>query len=382
MAPWFFQLLGITPQGARFEMMFFALAAVLGMALLANHHRAKRSWTDEWFVPLAGLLLAAGGLVRLGAAASGHLAFGEEGLQLPTYGVALAGSLAFGIWLMARHIRRVPDSPMSVEDLLDLAFVVIVTGMAGGRILSLATELRPVVLACFSGDGASCRQALSFWDGGLAFYGGVIGSSLATVVFCRLRGLHLRAVLDTVIPYIALGHAIGRLGCFAAGCCHGAVCDPRLGVHYAADSHVYQFQWSRADTAGRAALEAMGHSFPVHPAQLYESAGELLLAVILVAWVLPRRRYVGQLFATWLGGYAIVRFVLELVRGDAERGFLFEVEWAGLSQALGMPAELPVMLSTSQAIALGMLAGAFALRWRWSNPPGIEPKRRRRGGRR
>jgi phosphatidylglycerol:prolipoprotein diacylglycerol transferase len=382
MAPWFFQLFGIRPQGAAFEVGLFLVAAVIGVGLLYSHHRAGRSWTSEWFVPLAGGLFVAGGLFRAVAAATGRLAFGVEGFQLPTYGVVLAGSLAFGIWLMARHIKRVPDSPISLDDLLDLAFVVIVSGMAGARLLSLATELRPVVIACFGGDGSSCRQALSFWDGGLAFYGGVISSSIATLVFCRVKGLHLRAVLDAVIPYIALGHAIGRLGCFAAGCCHGAVCDARLGVHYAADSHVFEFQWSRADASGRAALEAMGHSFPVHAAQLYESMGELLLAVLLIGWVLPRRRYVGQLFATWLGGYALVRFALELVRGDLERGFLFEIRWAGLSQALGMPAELPVMLSTSQAIALGMLGTAVALRWRWSNPPGIEPVRRRRGGRR
>jgi phosphatidylglycerol:prolipoprotein diacylglycerol transferase len=380
-APWFFELLGITPSGAAFETGLFLVLASVGAVLLFAHIRSGRSWRTDWFLPLAGSVLAGGGLLRAGLALSGSLTFGEEGLRLPTYGVSLAFSMGLAIWMGARHLQRVPDPPMTVEDLLDFAFVTIGTGMLGGRLLSLATELRPVVVSCFGGDAQACWQTVSFWDGGLAFYGGVVGSTLGAWWFCHRKKLHIRAVLDVAIPYIAMGHAIGRLGCFAAGCCHGAQCASPWGVVYPRDSHVRRFQWAHGSLEERMALQSMDGSFPVHAAQLYESLGEAALCLLLLWWVLPRRRYVGQLFVTWLMGYAALRFVLELFRGDSERGFLFEVAWPELSVWTGMPADWPVLLSTSQAIALGMVGLALALRHAWTRPPGIEPVRRRRGGR-
>jgi prolipoprotein diacylglyceryltransferase len=79
--------------------------------------------------------------------------------------------------------------------------------------------------------------------------------------------------------------------------------------------------------------------------------------------VLPRRQYVGQLLVHWLALYAVARTALELFRGDEERGFVVRVVLEPLNTLLGVPAGVPLFLSTSQTIALGMFALALGIRW-------------------
>jgi len=135
-----------------------------------------------------------------------------------------------------------------------------------------------------------------------------------------------------VIPF---GLFFGRLGCFFGGCCFGTVTDHPLGISFpaysaASDKHLRD---------GLLASKALP-SLPVHATQLYEAAGCLLLAAVLALYVHPRKRFDGQVMLCFLGGYAVLRFLIEIVRDD-DRGAV-----------LG--------LSTSQWIGVAILAGVAA----------------------
>jgi phosphatidylglycerol:prolipoprotein diacylglycerol transferase len=156
---------------------------------------------------------------------------------------------------------------------------------------------------------------------GMAFLGGLIVGGVAGLAIVRRFRLPLGAVGDAAAPAIPIGHAIGRLGCLLAGCCHGSPSGSWPGL-------VFRDPDAPAFAISRGAL-------PLHPVQLYEAIGLVLLGAGLL---LARRkaRWRGRLLPAYLGGYAILRLLTETLRGDQGRG--------GVGP-----------LSTSQLIAIALL---------------------------
>ena len=126
--------------------------------------------------------------------------------------------------------------------------------------------------------------------GGLVFYGGVFTSLVFGVLYIRRSRLSIFDVLDVVSPYIALGHSIGRIGCFLNGCCYG---NPIYGLSDLAIQ----------DTPIR------------HPTQIYSSLFLLLLYMILRV-IFRFRDFSGQVFFCYLALYTLGRFFIEFLRGD------------------------------------------------------------------
>jgi len=177
--------------------------------------------------------------------------------------------------------------------------------------------------------------------GGLVFYGGALAILWAMRLGCRLWGLSPWPLLDAVCRFAPLGHAFGRLGCFFGGCCFGAPTDSCLGLQFPAGSPAFL----QHRTAGLLAPDAVA-SLPVHPSQLYETVGNLLLFALLLA--VSKRRVglpPGRLTTLYLLGYALLRFGLEFLRGDDLRGVYFG-------------------LSTSQYVAIIVAAAAVLVVWR------------------
>ena len=368
MQPWFFDLLGITSSGSVFETYFFLTVAAVGGLVLARELRLRMPWDESWFARCLGGAMVGFGCWRMWAAQQGDLMFGATGLQIPTYGVAMASGFGIGIWLTWRAAVRAPDKPLEPVKVLDAAFVIILVGVLGARCLALLSDRSSELLACVGLEGAGpslaeCGQLLRFWDGGLAFYGGIISGLLAAVIWCRVSRVDTLALGDLAIPYVALGHAIGRLGCLAAGCCRGAACDVRHGITFPEGGSVWETHWMQATAVEREWMLEHGSSLPTYPTQLYEALIEVLLMGWLVFVVLPRRQYVGQLLVHWLALYAVARTILELFRGDEERGFVVRVVVEPLNALLGVPPGEALFLSTSQTIALGMFALALGIRW-------------------
>jgi phosphatidylglycerol:prolipoprotein diacylglycerol transferase len=300
-----------------------------------------------------------------------HVGSREVGLH--TYGVLIAVGLAAGLVLGAREARR---RHLDVGRVLDFAFWAIVAGFVGSRLAYGLVNVGDFARAC-AGAGAprsvgavlsDCTRILHVWEGGLVFYGGAVGAALVAAVFARRNGWSFWVLGDVFAPGIALGHALGRLGCFAAGCCFGKTATGDWGVAFPSGSVAF-------DELSSLGFVAPGATFTprLHPTQLYEALGEALLFAALLL-VRPRlRARPGALALGYAAGYALLRFVVEMFRGDVARRYVFELATPRLASALGLPATEPLFLSVGQLGSVALLAAcvvALARRRRaWDPPP-------------
>ena len=162
-------------------------------------------------------------------------------------------------------------------------------------------------------------------QGGLVFYGGFFLALAAIIVYCRMQKLNLIRVLDIATPSLAVGHAIGRVGCFLNGCCYGKPTDFFTGIAHPADS-----------------VPAMRYGVvPLHPVQLYEAGINILLGILMM--YLIRKGKPGMATSAYLAIYGVIRFADEFFRGD-HRQF-----WNGLTPAqtiglLMVPAGIALMI--------------------------------------
>ncbi|MSP60070.1 MAG: prolipoprotein diacylglyceryl transferase [Myxococcales bacterium] len=291
-----------------------------------------------------------------------QLRIGENDLALRAYGVLIAVGFVSGLLLCTREARRTGHDPDRIRDLF---FYLLVAALAGARLLYVVTNVAEFRRVCAEGDASrtpwrlilDCSRPLHVWEGGLVFYGGLAGALLAGLFYTRRHGMSFFASADLVTPSLAIGHAIGRIGCFLAGCCFGRPTGSPLAVHFPPEALAFQ------EMVARGLLPASAGCTPgLHPTQLYEAAGELAIFVLLVV-VQRRKRPAGHLFVLWMGLYALLRAAIEIFRGDQARRYVIELATPALDGILGLDPGSASFLSTSQAGSL--LAFAIALlAWR------------------
>ncbi len=365
MAQFVHQLLGVPNRGFAFEAVFWFLVAALGAVVLYREWRSGRTFGNGALAWLAGAAFAGFGLWRwCGVVLFRHLYFGEAGLHVPTYGVAMAVGFSVAIFFGYRDFERTPG-PLDGDKAIDVGFWLVVSGLVGARLLFMLTEIPHYVQLCrepLPGATPDCLAVLRFWEGGLVFYGGMIGQIVGSAIWCRRNAVPFFHLADAVSPWAALGHFFGRLGCIAGGCCFGAVREHGPGLVYPEGSPPWTAQLMAHDGAVREALITGGTSLPTWPVPAAEALVELGVCLLLALWTKRRKRFEGQLFLTWVAIYAAARFVLEIYRGDIVRGFVFEWVATGANRLLGLPAETVTMLSTSQAVAVAALVGALITR--------------------
>jgi phosphatidylglycerol:prolipoprotein diacylglycerol transferase len=171
-------------------------------------------------------------------------------------------------------------------------------------------------------DGAGPVGALRHGrldQGGLAFFGGLIGGALGALWSARKKKLPVRATLDVAASLVPLGHAFGRLGCFLNGCCFGKITHSWIGVRFprVVDKAGYIIgspPFLHHQSQGLIALSEEW-SLPVHPTQLYEVGYNLIFFAILT-FALPRRRRAGDVAWLYAILYGCARFVNEFFRAD------------------------------------------------------------------
>jgi len=260
-------------------------------------------------------------------------------VPLHTYGLLIATAFLVGLWLAGRGARR---QGLDGERVQDLTFWILIAGMVGSRILFIVVNWDD-----YAKDPVS---VFYFWKGGLVFYGGFLGAVLVSYVYMKKHGMPFLAYADVLIPSVSIGHAIGRLGCFAAGCCWGGACDAHfaLAARFPPEALAYQSQLAQHLISAGAPT-----TLPIHPTQLYESLGELVIFTVLTLWR-SRKRIDGELLALWLILYAPLRSLVESFRGDEERGRVFNFLGAWAKKAWWN-------LSTSGLISVGILAAGLAL---------------------
>jgi len=239
-------------------------------------------------------------------------------ITLHTYGVLLAIAFLAGLWVASRQARKAGLDPARITD---MAVYVLIGGLIGAKLMLVAVEYKFYF--------QNPRELLSILQSGGVFYGGLLGALPVAWWYARRHALDGWRTADVLAPGVAVGQAIGRLGCFAAGCCYGRSCDKPWGV---------TFRDAYATRAVGTPLD-----IPLHPTQLYESAAVLLLFLGLL-WLAGRKKFNGQVALAYMACYAVIRFVIEFYRGDAARGTVFH----GL-------------LSTSQFIAILVVLGVAVL---------------------
>jgi phosphatidylglycerol---prolipoprotein diacylglyceryl transferase len=218
-------------------------------------------------------------------------------LTIYTYGVLLAAAYLLGLQLA---IVRARTRGLDQTRVLDLGIYIIISALVGAKLLLLVTDYRSFA--------DNPRALLDLARSGGVFYGGLILAVGVALWYIRRIGLPLWTTCDVFAPGIALGHVVGRFGCFFAGCCYG---------------RPTTVPWAITFTNPAAAINVgTPLNVPLHPTQLYEAGAEALILVVLLATESRGRRFAGRTFWLYMLLYAISRFIIEMFRGDP-RGTVF-----------------------------------------------------------
>jgi phosphatidylglycerol:prolipoprotein diacylglycerol transferase len=298
----------------------------------------------------------------------------------PAYFTLLAMGFFAAMWLTTRRARRIGMDEVRV---LDTNLWMFFWGLVGARVLHLVADghfheyvhmctdpkLVPAIDAKVSSCASAaqcgydylcdlatnkcypprdCFAAIKLWRGGYAYYGGFLFAVAFAIWYTRRHKMGFWRTADLAAPAIALGLVFGRIGCFLNGCCYGKVTDGALGVIFPRGGGVWRAQLEAHVISGA------DRALAVHPTQLYESAGCLVLFLLLYFVVTPRARHHGDVFAGLLIGYGILRSLVEIFRDD-DRGVLFG--W----------------LSTSQIISAPLIAGGLVLWALRARRPAVAP---------
>ena len=217
----------------------------------------------------------------------------------------MAVAFLVGLWAAGRRGVRDGIAPEKVHD---SGIWLLLGTIIGARTLYVITYWSTLMEKPLFPQ-APWTEIFMVHRGGLVFYGGLVGASLACILYAHRKKIPLWKLADVLAPSIALGYVFGRFGCFMNGCCYGRVCDVPWKVRFPYGSEPWSSQFARG-LIGRE-----DQTLPVHPTQLYESFLSLGLYLGL-AWLYRRKKFDGQVFAAYLIGYAITRSIVELFRGD------------------------------------------------------------------
>ena len=242
-----------------------------------------------------------------------------------TYGVLLAAAYLTGLKLaMVRADKRGLD-PARV---LDLGIYIIISALVGAKALLLITDFQT-----FRSDP---RELITLARSGGVFYGGLILAVSVALWYIRRIGLPLWTTCDVFAPGIALGHVVGRFGCFFAGCCYGKPTSRPWGITF-----TDPFAASNVGTP-------LG--VPLHPTQLYEAGAEFLILGLLL-WIERRKGgFAGRTFWLYMLLYAISRFIIEIYRGD-ERGTVGIFSTSQFISILLAPLAIGMLVYLSRALS-------------------------------
>ncbi len=239
-------------------------------------------------------------------------------ITIHTYGLLLAAAFIAGIWITSRNARK---EGISADSIWNMGLVVIFSALVGAKILLLLSDYQ------YYSQNLREIFSLSTLRSTGVYYGGLLLALGSAIWYLIKKRLPAWIMADLAAPGIALGQAIGRIGCLSAGCCYGKPTHMPWGITF----------------TSQYAYENVGVplNIPLHPTQIYESVGAFCLFAFLM-WRLSKKHIAGQILLEYLALYALLRFAIEFFRDD-DRGFV-----------------LYGLLSTSQFIAILTFLGSVA----------------------
>jgi|GEM_PF-169422 len=347
--------------------LWWALAAVAAIALVYAFLGQRKG--DRGTMGIAMV-------VAIGAGVAGYV-FREtkyEAANLPiySYGVMLGLSLVVGWYLTLTLAER---DGLPKETMANCYVVTAIAAIVGARLLYIVTNIDEFRVN--QHDAASAIDFASFFAlrrGGLVAYGGFLGGFLGSWMYLQKQNIRLLPWADVAVPSLASGLLITRVGCYLFGCDFGtrlpASAPPwlqKLGTfpHWSsgtldgggdgAPAWSKHLAAAEHGTPAYAELMKLNHSWPVHPTQIYESVVGLTLLVILL-WQRQHQRFRGQIFFLFAFAYGYLRFLIEMLRDDSERG-----EFGTFPLHLFVPGALAIM---ALAFVFGISLGITNLRTR------------------
>lgn len=315
-----------------------AIAALVALAKMVGKEKDR-----------AGAAMAAGVAVvaliaRFTALKGNTESWAMGNIPIYSYGVMLGLSLVVG-WYLTLGLAERDGLPK--ETMANNYVVTAIAAVVGSRVLYIVTNLN---------EFDTFASMFAMRRGGLVAYGGFLGGLAGSFFFLRRHRIPLLPWADVAVPSLASGLMITRIGCYLFGCDFGKPLSEgapgflkKLGTfpHWAKGTleagdgapafvqHVTQGKISSSATA----------SLPVHPTQIYESLVGLSLLLLLL-WARGKQKFRGQIFLLFFFAYGVCRYLLEILRDDAERGAL----------GLGLPDHVLVPLGLV-LLALGWVAG-------------------------
>lgn len=238
-----------------------------------------------------------------------RVAFSLFGHNIYWYGLIIATgfllAVAFGLW-KCREFGLDPDT------ITDAIFVVVPSAIVGTR--AYYVIFNPQI--CFDADGSfSFLRMIAFWDGGLAIYGGIIGTVVSALIFCKVRKVDFWSGMDITVYGLLIGQLIGRWGNFVNVEAYGGVtslpwrmCSESIANELLRDGLLESQEMYRSVLDG---------TLGVHPTFLYESLWNLLGFIILLVLMKRGRKFNGQMFLSYVIWYGLGRAVIEGMRTDS-----------------------------------------------------------------
>lgn len=233
---------------------------------------------------------------------------------LHTYGVLVAAAFLAGLSVTTRLGKR---TGLNADAVMNLGVYCALSAIVGAKLMMFLVDLP------YYTEHPGELLSLSTLQAGGVFYGGLLAALGVAAWYMRRGRLPVLRTADAFAPGIALGHGIGRLGCFSAGCCWGVEC---------------HLPWAVTFTNPVAnQLVGVPLRVPLHPTQLYESLAEFMIFGILM-WRFGKAHRNGAIISLYLVLYSAARFVVEFFRfheqGNLWGGPLDTSQWISAALAL------------------------------------------------
>jgi len=299
--------------------LWWALAAVIAISAVYAAFALRQKDKQTAIISLVVAAIA-------GVVAFKYKLVSYEAPNIPiySYGVMLGLSLVIG-WYLTLSLAKADKLPQ--ETMANCYVITALAAIVGSRVLYVLSNLD---------EFSSFSDLFSFRKGGLVAYGGFVGGFLGSWIYLSTKKIHLLPWADVAVPSLATGLLVTRIGCYLFGCDFGKrLSDTAPGwlktlgtfPHWATGTidsgdgspayvrHLSLFEGTPLEKT----IKATNHSLPVHPTQIYESIVGLVLFG-LVMWQRKHLKFRGQMFFLFVFGYGFLRFLLEIIRDDVERG--------------------------------------------------------------
>lgn len=211
-----------------------------------------------------------------------------------SFGLLTATGILVALILIQKDAKHFKISEAKLGSILTL---IIITGLFGSRLFYVLIS-KPLFFI------EHPLEFFKFWNGGMVFYGGLLFCIIAVWFFAKKNKMSFLDLVDFLIPYLPLAHIFGRIGCFLNGCCYGLPTD---------------LPWGISVTNTQSVTRPLG--VPLHPTQLYEAMLNLIIFIILYRTG-RRKKFKGQCVLLYGMLYPVGRSIIEIFRGDTERGFI------------------------------------------------------------